>query len=251
MKTLLFILILTVQQLFALISIVPVEIGNSPGISGKIEAGLDTKRGNTVKDFYKTSAKVAYDNNSSFVSWIEVSGEYGKANGVEDTNKIFIHARHIHKLTKNILRAEFFVQSQEDRFKAIKQRRLAGAGLRFNLFENPIGGKGYFGIGGFYEYIKYLDTTLDPTEDNARLNTYFAYTIKFAEDSTLAYTLYYQPKFNEFSDHVISNKLELKLHIYLQLFLKFTVSYDVDSVPPNDIESDYDFSQSTTFVLNF
>ncbi len=250
MKILLLFL-LTLQQLPALISIAPVEISESPGLSANIEAGLETKRGITHKDNYKASVRITYDNNVSYVAWAELSGEYGEANDVENTNKIYSHLRYIHILTPDMIRWELYYQNQEDKFKSIKARRLSGAGLRFNMFDILIGSQGYLGIGGFYEHIKYIDTQLNPNEDNIRLNTYLAYSIKFNNKSTLAYTLYYQPNIEKFSDHVISNMLELKLNIYQKLFLKFAISYDIDSAIPKAIESDYDFTQNTSFVYSF
>lgn len=250
MKTLLIIL-LTLAQLDALVSITPVEIGKNSGLSANLEAGLETKRGNTHKDNYKLSKRITYDNNSSYVTWAEVSGEYGEANDVEDTNKIYTHIRFIHKLTDEIIRWEIFYQIQNDKFKAINTRNVTGAGLRFNIFDSNTGTKGYLGVGGFYENIRYINSGLDPNEDNIRINTYLAYSSKFNKNSTIAYTLYYQPSIEKFNDHVISNMFELKLNVFKKLFLKFSLSYDVDSVAPNDIESDYDFTQNTSFVYSF
>jgi len=251
MKSLLLLTLLSLQSLFAIISIVPVEIGDAPGISGKLELALDTQRGNTHKDNYSLGAVLSYDNNSSYVLWTELSGEYGKANHVEDTNKIYSHIRYLYALTDNSIRAEAFLQTEEDQFKSIAKRRLTGFGLRFKLFETFSNGKGYCGFAPIYEYIRYIDPTINPKENNIRLNTYLAYTVQFAEDSTFSYTLYYQPLVSKISDHVIANKLELQLHIYLKLFLKFSVYYDVDSVQPVGLEQDYDFRQTTSFVLNF
>lgn len=251
MKLILIITLISIQQLFALVSIVPVEIGQKPGVSGKIQAGLDTTRGNTHKDNYKASTRVNYDDNSSYVLWAELSGDYGEVDDTVNTKKLYSHLRYIHSITEEIIRSEIFLQAQEDEFKALATRRLAGAGLRFKLFDTFSGAKGYYGLGAFYEYISYVNSDLDPDEDNLRLNTYLAYTLNLDKGSSLAYTLYYQPRFDKFSDHVISNKFELKLHIYSQLSLKFSLYYDVDSYPPAGIDKDYDFGQSTTFVFDF
>lgn len=249
MKYLIILLIIT-NELFALVSIKPVEIGEKPGLSGGVELGLETKRGNTHKDAYKAAIKVTYDSNASYVTWAEVSGEYGEANDVEDTNKMYAHYRYIHKLTDEVLRYEIFAQAQEDKFKALEQRRLGGLGLRAKIFNTPIGGQGYFGLGALYEDIKYTDPLIDPDEQNTRLNTYLAYSVKFT-NSTFAYTLYYQPLFEDFNDYVMTNKLELTLNVFQKLYLKFSASYDRDSRPPNGVEYKYDLVQSTTFVYKF
>lgn len=251
MKKILLIGILMSQCLFGLVSIAPVEIGAKPGMSGKAEAGLETKRGNTEKDNYKASIRVTYDNNVSYAVWGEFSGEYGESNYVKDTNKAFSHLRYIHSLTDDEnLRYELFGQLESDEFRQINSRLLGGAGLRYRVFNSPKNGKGFFGLGGFYEDIEYKDPIIDPSEDNARLNSYLAYSISVADKSTFSYVLYYQPKFDDYADYIFSNALELKLNIIKKLFLKFNVSWSRDTEPPVGVEKD-DFTQTTTFVFDF
>ncbi|QHG92000.1 DUF481 domain-containing protein [Sulfurimonas sp. CVO] len=250
MKFYLLITLITTQYLFALVSIAPVEIGEKPGFSNSIETSLETTRGNTDTDSYKASLRTTYDNNTSYIVWAEVSGAYGKASGEENTNKLFSHIRYIHALTDETLRAELFAQLQNDKFRQINSRALGGAGLRFKLFDLLKNGKGYFGAGIFYENIRYENPIIDPTEDNVRVNSYFSYAIEFNKTSSAAYTLYYQPKVDDFSDNVQSHELELKLNIYQNLFLKFSLSYNTDSEPPLGVKK-YDFTQNTSFIFNF
>jgi hypothetical protein len=110
--------------------------------------------------------------------------------------------------------------------------------------------RGYLGLGAFYEDITYNNPLINPSEENIRANAYFAYSINLNNDSSIAYTLYYQPKLNDFGDNVQSHEVELKLSIYKNLFLKFTLSYDTDSKPPVGVER-YDFTQNTSFIFNF
>ncbi len=248
MKTILLFLLLIHSQLFALISITPVEIGEDPGLHTKINASLETKRGNTDRDNYKAGARVAYDNNISYVAWSEVSGEYGKSNSIENTNKLFMHIRYIYALTKEDIRLELLGQIQNDKFKLIRERTLAGGGLRFKVFENITNSKGYFGTGAFYEHISY--TSDDPTENNLIMNNYLAYTVSFPNGALFTYTFYYQPMISNFGDYIQSHKAQLKLNIYEKLYLSFKLSYDYDSVPPQGIEK-YDFYQETAFIFEF
>ncbi|QOY54722.1 DUF481 domain-containing protein [Candidatus Sulfurimonas marisnigri] len=251
MKLLLLITIITTQYLFAIVSIAPVEIGNKSGFSTNVEIGLETKRGNTEKDNYKASARLSYDNNTSCVVWAEVSGEYGKSNDVKDTNKAFTHIRYIHSLTTDEnLRYELFAQFENDDFRRINSRVLGGAGLRYRVFNSIQNGKGFFGLGLFNEDIKYTNPLIDPSENNTRLNSYLAYSVDFSTNSTFSCSIYYQPKVNDFSDYIQTNKLELKVNIYKELFLKFNVIWDVDTNPPVSVKKS-DFTQTTSFVLNF
>lgn len=248
MKTLLLFLLLYVQSLFALVSIMPVEIGSKSGLNATGELALTTKKGNTEREDYKGALRVVYDNNISFVTWSEVSAEYGKSKNVEDTHKAYIHIRHIQAITPKTLRAEFFLQTQEDKFKLINSRRLAGAGLRIKLPKLSSNSHGYFGVGTFYEEIHYISS--DPTEKNLRLNSYLAYTIELENGATLSYSFYFQPLYNNFHDSVSSHAFALQLNIYKELYLKFKVNYDLDTQAPMNVGK-YDFVQNTSFVFNF
>ncbi|MDY0115956.1 MAG: DUF481 domain-containing protein [Sulfurimonadaceae bacterium] len=241
-------LMVSSSSLFALVTISPVDIGSKPGFSTKTALSLETKRGNSEKDNYKGSWRTTYDSNTSFVTWLEFSGEYGKSNDQRDTNKLFSHLRHIHATPLENLNVEFFGQIQDNEFKLIKNRTLAGAGLRYKFSSIFDRDRAYIGVGGMYERIRY--SSQDPLENNARISTYFTYTLDFSEKSQFSYMLYYQPLAEDFRDYVKSHELELKLHVIKKFFLQFTLSYEVDSTPATDVKR-YDFTQNTSFVFEF
>jgi len=240
--------LLLAQSLLALVTIAPVEIGAKPGFSGKAAVTLETKRGNTDKQNYQTSLRVNYDNNSSHVTWAEISTEYGESNDQKDTDKAFAHLRHIRTTGVKDLRAEAFTQIQDDKFKLIKNRTLFGAGLRYKLFSLFGKDKGFVGLGVMNETINY--TSQDPHENNQRMNSYIAYSSKFAQRSRVGLSFYYQPKLNEFADHVTSTNFELRLLVIDKLFLQFKVAYDTDSNPPMGVRK-YDLTQNTSFLYEF
>jgi putative salt-induced outer membrane protein YdiY len=245
---LLFILLFS-TSLFALISIVPVEVGEKPGFSGKVGASLSTKRGNSDTDSYKAALRLTYDNNVSYVAWSELSGEYGEANNVKNVQKIYLHFRYIHNLQDKFNVIETFAQSQEDEFKLIDKRRLIGGGYRKRFFKNLIPLKFYIGVGGMYEYISYTSST-DPTENNVRANIYAAFTYPYEKRFDFSITSYYQPRIDCFSDFVTANKLELKIYIFDKMYLNFKISYDYDARPAIGVKKE-DFSQDTAFVYEF
>jgi hypothetical protein len=236
------------QSLLALVTIAPVEIGAKPGFSGQAALTLETKRGNTDKQNYKTSLRVNYDNNSSHVTWAEISTEYGESNDRKDTDKAFAHLRHIRAIGVKDLRAEAFTQIQDDRFKLIKNRTLFGAGLRYKLFSIFGKDKGFVGLGAMNELISY--TSDDPYENNQRMNSYIAYSSEFGHRSRIGLSFYYQPKLNEFADHVTSTDFELRLFVIDRLYLQFKVAYDTDSNPPMGVRK-YDLTQNTSFIYEF
>jgi len=241
-------LILSFSMAHAIITIVPVVLGDKPGVSGKIQASSEKKRGNTDTTNYSGGLKLQYDNNSSYVVWSDFTGSYGESNGEENTNKTYVHVRYIHTLYEKNYNWETFVQSETNKFTKVESKYLLGAGLRYNFLGSEYGDL-FFGLGGFHENITYT-TSVDPSERNVRMNTYLAYKLKFANDSELAYVAYYQPNTDNFSDYVISNAFGLKIHVYKELFLSLTIYYDVDSEPAKGVEKT-DYTQKTSFIWEF
>ena len=243
----LIILMLTVINLFAIVSIAPVDIENHPGFSGTVNGALNTKKGNTDSDNYTAGLRLSYGNNQSYVMWGEFDFNYGKVSGVKNTNSTFTHLRYIHKLEQN-LDWEVFVQSQSNEFTKVDERFLTGGGLRLHFDKEPYGNL-YFGFGAFYEYLSYT-TTVDSQENNIRGNFYIAYKKEFLKDSQLSYVAYYQPKVGNINDYLISNALELKILIYERLYINFLINYNKDAKPAQGVKS-VDLSQSTSFLYKF
>ncbi|MBD3824115.1 MAG: DUF481 domain-containing protein [Epsilonproteobacteria bacterium] len=235
-------------QLFALVSVAPVEIGQKPGLHGDVSIALDTKKGNTDKENYAGATKVVYDSNASYVAWAQLSGEYGESNNIEDTNKLYFHARYIEAITPTTLRWEGFLQLQEDKFKRINSRRVLGGGLRYGLFDFFDKATLYGGAGGMIEYIEY--TSADPFERNLRFNTYLSLVVPFNKTSTFAYSFYYQPKLDDLLDYVESHSAELELKMIENLYLSVEITYDIDTNPAIGVKED-DFTQKTKFTYKF
>lgn len=251
MKLLLLISIIMTQYLYALVSIAPVEVGKKAGMSVNIETGLETKRGNTVKDNYNTSFRFSYDDNTDYVVWSEVSRDYGKSNYKVDTNKAFAHLRLIHAISDDEnLKYEVFTQLESDEFRQIETRTLGGAGVRYKLFDSIVKGTGFLGLHLFHENIRYTDPLVDPSEGNNRFNLYLAYTVTLSDKSTFSSSLYYQPIVNDFKDYLLLGELEVKLLINKSLYLKVSTSLSKDTKPSTGVDG-RDFVQRTTFVFSF
>ena len=245
---LLLLLVFMISFAHAIITIAPVEIGAKPGLSGKLSASLQTKRGNTDKDEYSGGLRIQYDSNTTYLFWGDIIGSYGEASGSTNTNKFYTHLRYLNKLNKDSLTAEVFVQSEGNEFTNVKYRRLAGGGLRYKFSESSFG-KFFIGAGAFFEQIRYT-SEIDPDESNVRINSYISYTKEFGDKSKVAYVGYYQPNTEDFEDIVISNGLELKIHVVEKLYITLQVYYDVDTKPAIGIEES-DFTQKTLFLWEF
>ena len=237
------------SSLFGLVTITPVELGEKPGWSSKVGVSLSTKRGNSDVDAYKLSARTNYDNNISYVTWFQLSGEYGQASGEKNVQKSFAHLRYIHNLTDKFHVYETALQSEEDEFRLIKSRRLAAVGYRQHLFPKERL-KTFIGLGVMYEYIKFT-SSYDPTEYNVRASCYLSMSYEFEKDKKLSFISYFQPKLDDVEDFVTVNQLGLKIKIEGELYLNFSLSYNYDARPAIEVESEYDFSQDTAFIYEF
>ena len=174
-----FLLSLLLYPLRAIVSIAPVELGEDPGISGKVGLSLSTKRGNSDVDFYKFASRITYDNNTSYLTWLQIAGEYGEANNEKSVQKIYAHLRYIHNISDKYHVYEIALQSEDDEFRLIKVRRLIAAGYRHH-FAPASKFKLFTGAGLLYEFIKFTTTT-DPTERNFRASLYASIGYNFKE----------------------------------------------------------------------
>lgn len=250
MRSLCLLLILLSPSLFALVSIAPVDIGSKPGMSGNISGSLSSKGGNTQKDDYSLGLRVQYDQGSDYLVWGTFTYDYGTSNGTKNEDKLYAHLRYIRALDRGNWSTELFLQTEQDKFKAIQTRSLTGAGLRWRFFNSEDWGKGYAGLGGLAEKIDYTHPQINADEQNSRVNSYLAYTKSFPNASKLNYIGYFQPKFNQISDYVSFQTLELIVPIYGKLNLSLSAKYAYDSRPPIGIQKK-DTAFLTTLLWEF
>lgn len=232
-------------SLFALVSIAPVDIGSKPGFSGNISGSLSSKSGNTQKDNYSLGLRTQYDQGTDYLVWGILTYNYGTANDAKNEDKAYAHLRYIHSLRRDDLYSELFLQTEQDAFRDIKTRSLAGAGVRWRFLDSDNWGKGYIGMGGLVEKIEYSHPQINPSENNTRVNSYIAFTKNFMVTSKLSYVGHYQPKFVDASDFVSLQTVELNIPIYQNLGLSITARYAYDSLPPIGIEK-----KDTAYVTN-
>lgn len=249
MQRYLLLFLLFFHPLYAVVEIAPNEVGLRPGIAGEIGGSVTNKRGNTDKNEYHAHALLSYDNNRTYVTWVDASYTYAEANGIENENNTFIHFRFVHTLDHPDWNIEFFAQDQEDQFKDIAQRLLGGGGLRWRFLSSERFGRAYLGLGAYAEHIRYT-TGADPDEHSGRINSYATYTKKFGEDARITYAGYYQPKTDSLQDFYLTQSVALKINIFLQLYLQVQVDYDYDSRPAVGIKKE-DLSQQTSLIWQF
>ena len=237
-------------SLLAIVNISPNEVGLRPGVAGYIQAAINNQRGNTEKDEYDFSSRLSYDNNRSYVTWIDFNYAYGEAQGVENENKAYAHYRFMHTMFDPDWNWELYAQNEGDDFRQIQRRLLGGAGVRWRFLQSEAFGRIYTGVGGYYEYLNYTDPQIDPKEYNSRMSIYVAYTKKFGKDARVSLSSYYQPKVDDFQDYYTYTGASLLFYVYGAIYVRMAVNYASDSRPAIGVKGD-DFQHTGSIGWKF
>ena len=236
----------------AIVNVENMRVGPAQlGLGGNIDLSISGKRGNTDKDEYGLDARI--QNSSERVTdFIVASYDYGEASDITNTNKTFIHARHVKQFQAS--RAwEAFVQAEENEFARLSFRGLIGAGLRLTLAETAEQLGLYLGAGAFWSR-----ETLDEraglsdqgSENFGRANLYLVYKHKLNSQLSLVSTTYYQPRLSEASDFRALEQAGLAVKMTDNLSLKLSLDVAHDSRPPQSIDKT-DTSYNTSLSYQF
>ncbi|MFD2832332.1 DUF481 domain-containing protein [Gramella sp. AN32] len=148
-------------------------------------------------------------------------------------NTWFLHGRFNYKFNQ-LLRFETFIQGQYNQLLVVEQRNLIGAGLRLKWVDKD-NFTGYAGNSYMYE-VEYSDEA-GTTDYNHRNSTYvtLSYTPK-SERFSVANTLYFQPLYEDISDHRVLEqfRLDIPLSNWFKVFTLY--NYYFDSKTPLNTE---------------
>ncbi len=236
----------------AIVNVENMRVGPAkPGISGNLDLRVNGKRGNTNKDEYGINGRIQ-NNSNKVTNFIVASYDYGEVSNVTNTNKSFIHSRHVVQFQPE--RAwEAFVQAEKNEFSRLSFRGLIGGGLRFTLAEVPEEVGLYLGAGAYWSR-ETLDQrtglTDHGTEEFSRANFYLVYKHKLNSQLNLISTTYYQPRLSETSDFRALEQAGLTVKMTDKLSLKLSLNIAHDSRPPQSIKQT-DTSYNTSLSYRF
>ncbi len=221
------------------------------GWSGNVSVSVSGDSGNTDKTGASTDVQL-YWRRAHITRLIAASYSYGENSRARDTNKGFIHLRHITQQTPGMA-LEVFTQATRNEFSRLSLRTLLGAGTRLTLHEKNTTDSAYLGLGAFY-----LSETLekraglsdDGTKKFWRANLYLALRYRFNDYTRIASTTYYQPALDNGDDYRILEEGNLKVKLSDTLALKLTIEITHDSEPPQSIENT-DISYKTGIEYQF
>jgi len=150
-----------------------------------------------------------------------------KGAGTQFVNSGFAHVRYNRKVTKELLRWEFFAQYQYNKALEVGQRVLAGTGPRLKLYDSDKF-RAYIASLYMYEYQESVDKLI--IERNHRTSSYLSFTFDF-DRVEFSNTIYFQPNMRDFKDYRVLSQSDLMFKIFENLKFKTGFNYRFDTRP--------------------
>jgi len=156
---------------------------------------------------------------------------YEQEKGLEKNqvvNKGFGHLR-MTKMISSKLFFEVFTQFGFNDFLLMKDRKLAGSGLRYKMVSNDRMNT-FLGIGLMQENEIY-DIVNEPEKKLLRSTNYLRWNIIIAENTKLYNTVYYQFSSSDINDYrlLYDGSIDFSVNENLSFFIKLNYRYDNDS----------------------
>ena len=142
-------------------------------------------------------------------------------------NKGFGHLR-MTKMISSKLFFEIFTQFGFNDFLLMKDRKLAGSGLRYKMVSNARMNT-FLGIGLMQENEIY-DMVNEPEKKLLRSSNYLRWNINIAENTELYNTVYYQFSSSDINDYrlLYDGSIDFSVNENLSFFIKLNYRYDND-----------------------
>jgi len=166
--------------------------------------------------------------------YLSASGDYSRKNETTDVAKSFAHLRYNYKLADWVA-AEAFAQLETDRFRRLRVRTLFGLGPRFILLSNRTINLAW-GTAAMLEITQRNDAVPRADRDNTamRWSNYVAVSLQPHRRISVGQTLYYQPRFSDFSDYWLLNVTSLVFEVTDIVASRIDVTLRQEAaVPPN------------------
>lgn len=222
----------------AIVSMESLHLGTpKPGFGGEVELAWSGSTGNTDKTDLAAGTRLEYrrDRHTDF---LVASYAYGQVSDVDNTDRSFLHLRHIYQRAAT-LAWEGFGQGERNEFARLEFRGLLGGGARFTLIEKTDVQAAFVGLGAMYARESYTELVgIEPayTRRLWRGNLYAVFKYQFRPGVRMANTLYYQPALEDAADYRLQDALALQVDITDTLALQLTAHYTHNSRPPATVK---------------
>ena len=249
-RLLLLTFLLASQTALAITNIETQRLNNTePGTSGNISFTLDGEMGDS--DEFTLGAAITFIRSYTRDEWIVLlDREYSEIDDEVNTDETLLHVRHLTKHNQH-WGHEVFTQYEEDLFSDLAKRSLFGSGVPHTRnADTKLKTAHHFGLGVFYEDEKYADSILEDDEQNVRLNLYWSYRNKLADNMTDTSTLYFQPDVEEFGDDkgLWQNAVTISVTSTISLSVLWNASYDTKAPDGNE---DSELNYKSIIIYNF
>lgn len=236
----------------AIVNVESLEVGEPPqGYSGAVNLSVDGASGNTDKLSTNLGARLQW-HGGAITNFAIFRYAYAESSGIQDTNKLLFHVRHIHQVSAQTA-YEGFIQAEHDKFARLLFRGLIGGGTRLTLVEKPGVKSLHLGLGGFFsrEILESRPGTTDGGGQNLwRINSYLNYLHHLNGQVSVLSTTYYQPRVDDFSDYRLLEDAALNVKMTDTLSINLSLQLTHDSKPPQDVKKT-DVTYSTGIQFSF
>ncbi|NQD38853.1 DUF481 domain-containing protein [Permianibacter sp. IMCC34836] len=206
------------------------------GWSGNTEAAVELKSGNSEREAVKIGARADWFDGED-TAFVVFGYDYGQSNDIKDADSTFIHGRYIDAYSANTA-FEYFAQVEQNEFRRLSSRAIAGGGIRFALSQPEQRMQQTLAAGLFHsdEQIEALDPYPAESESGIFGNFYWVVKYEINDRSALVNTLYWQPALHGRDGFRALDLFSFRVQIDGRLSLKVNLTIDHDSLPPGGIE---------------
>ena len=207
------------------------------GTHGRLGGSITTHHGNTTGTELGGAALLGH-REGRHLAYANANANYANLGGEVRVANAFIHFRYNYSLSER-LAAEAFAQSESDRFRRLTLRSLVGVGPRFTIIDGESASL-FYGVSYMYEHTSLGSSVADrPVRpaDVHRMNNYAALLIVLEpERATLANTIYFQPRFDDFGDIRLLDIFSLDVAIAGRLSASLQATLRYESPVPSPIK---------------
>ncbi|HVO74565.1 MAG TPA: DUF481 domain-containing protein [Ignavibacteriaceae bacterium] len=221
-----------------------------PGFSGNASAAAGLASGNS--EFVKVNSGLRLDYSGKGYTFFLVGNyDFQEANNDKVVNKGFAHLRNIIALSPEFF-LELFLQKEFDQFILLKDRNLAGAGLRVDLVRlisdtTSSPAQVFIGSGLMYEN-EYYDILLSPETNLVRSTNYLTFKWRITGILSFITINYFQFDIERIHDFRFITDTSLSFLIMENLSFDSTASFRFDNEPVPDVKKfDLELMNGITF----
>ncbi|MBC8197963.1 MAG: DUF481 domain-containing protein [Candidatus Marinimicrobia bacterium] len=211
------------------------------GIQNKITINFTLEKADIEVVEFETKYRMDYAVNQNLTSFFIVNYKNGYQKSNEKINQIvnkgFTHLRLTQKLIPQIY-GELFFQIGFNDFLSIKERKIAGGGIRIKGKEKIKALKSFLGSGLMNEIEKYDD------DENSNFNlirstNYLALDFQILENITFTNTVYYQVDISNKNDYRILYNSGFNFKLIKNLHFSMAINNRYDNEPQHNINKQY------------